>query len=62
MKVHEQRDLYARQMADAEGELQWMREHLASSKFHGELEDSINVRDVDAFILRVRAALTNENA
>lgn len=38
-------------------EIQWMREHLASPKFQGELEDVINVRDVDAFCIRLRSIL-----
>ena len=60
MKVHEQRDLLKSNIENALEELQWMREHLASPKFHGELEDNINVRDVDAFALRVRALLNSD--
>ena len=59
MKLHEQRDHQAANIAAALEEIQWMREHLASPKFQGELEDNINVRDVDAFALRLRQLLTN---
>ena len=59
MRIHEQRDIQAGQIASALEELQWMREHLASAKFQGELEDNINVRDVDAFVLRLRDMLNS---
>lgn len=57
MKLHEQRDQLLNERAAVQGEIQWMREHLASSKFQGELNDYINVRDVDAFCLRIRKLL-----
>ena len=57
MKVHEQRDQLLIERAAVLGEIQWMREHLASRKFQGQLEDVINVRDVDAFCLRLRELL-----
>ena len=43
---------------NADEECQWMREHLDSSKFKGPMNDYINVRDVDAFILRVKEFLS----
>ena len=57
MKLHEQRDQLKANINSALEEIQWMREHLASPKFQGELEDNINVRDVDAFALRLRSLL-----
>ena len=59
MRNMKQRDVQQKQISNALEELQWMREHLASAKFQGELEDNINVRDVDAFVLRLRDMLNS---
>lgn len=53
----EQRNQLTEQREAALSEIQWMRVHLSSNKFMPELEDYINVRDVDAFCLRLREAL-----
>jgi hypothetical protein len=60
MKVHIQRDHLLNQRAAIQGEIQWMRVHLSSPKFTGELENCISTADVDAFCLRLRD-LTNAN-
>ena len=52
-----QRDVLEVARKEALAELWEMRIHLASPKFHGEQQDYINVRDVDAFILRVKEIL-----
>lgn len=59
MTLVEQRDKMREQIHNIHYEIQWMRTHLQSDKFtQGDLEDYINVRDVDAFCLRLREALS----
>ena len=61
MKLHEQRDTLQIEIDSILLECQWMREYLASPKFQGEMEDYINVREVDDFILRIRALSDRPN-